>query len=197
MPDEPTGRIFSITDKVFPKVVGDGMRTLSELIWDHPRYRMQARTFLNRHADHADRVLEAGENFSLTLAGNHCQGTLFRDGSHMLTPALEGKFDAIARGFTDFYFGRFDVRYSNIEKFMRGEDFVIIELNGITSESTNLYDPTWSLLRAYRTLFRQWSILFRIADQNIARGVRPTPPMRLLLNTLAYFRRRQRPVISD
>ena len=32
----------------------------------------------------------------LAIAGNHCQGTLFLDGSHLCTAALEAKVDAIA-----------------------------------------------------------------------------------------------------
>ena len=52
-------------------------------------------------------------------------------------------------------------RYSDVEKFRAGQDLFIIELNGVTSEATNLYDPTWSLLRAYQLLFKQWHILFR------------------------------------
>src|SRR4029077_19654752 len=68
------GRIFSITDKRFPVIVGDGVATVEELIWAHPRYRLQADTFLARHADDRDRVLDRGERLLLGIAGNHCQG---------------------------------------------------------------------------------------------------------------------------
>ena len=46
LPSEAAGRIFSITDKRFPVVIGDGRSTLEDLIWRHPRYRLQARVFL-------------------------------------------------------------------------------------------------------------------------------------------------------
>jgi membrane protein DedA with SNARE-associated domain len=197
LPDEPTGRIFSITDKQFPDVVGDGVRTLEQLVWDHPRFRMQAATFLARHVEHAGRVPPAGEPVRLAHAGNHCQGAMFRDGSHLITPGLERAIDAVARSLRGgFCFGRFDVRYSNADAFKRGDDLTVIELNGVTSESTNLYDPSRSLLWAYRTLLRQWSTLFRIADQNVRRGVRPTPPLELLKTTLAYYRTRETPTLS-
>jgi membrane protein DedA with SNARE-associated domain len=198
MPDEPTGRIFSITDKHFPEVIGDGRRTLEQLVWDHPRYRMQAGTFLKRHAQHADRVLADGERVRLADAGNHCQGTMFRDGAHLITPELERAIDTVARRFAGgFYFGRFDVRYADVAAFMRGEDFTIIELNGVTSESTNLYDPSGSLLRAYHILFGQWSMLFRIADRNIRRGVTPTAPLDLLNVVVGYYRTRETPAPGE
>ena len=37
-------------------LVGDGTRTLEELIWRHPRFRNQAAVFLERFADERDRV---------------------------------------------------------------------------------------------------------------------------------------------
>jgi hypothetical protein len=187
MPGETRGRIFSITDKRFPEIVGDGRSTVEELIWRHPRYRMQARTFLARHAVQRRRVLGAGERLRLAHAGNHCQGTMFLDGEHLKTPDLERAVDAIARAFPGFHFGRFDVRYSDPEDLRAGRGLAIVELNGVTSESTNVYDPSRSLLWAYRTLFRQWGLLFRIGAANRARAVRPAGHVRLLRSVLAYY----------
>jgi membrane protein DedA with SNARE-associated domain len=188
LPGEATGHIFSITDKVFPVLVGDGRRALDALIWRHSRYRMQARTFLARHDAERGLVLAAGERFALALAGNHCQGTMFRDGSHLITPELERAVDAIARHFPGFYIGRFDVRYTDPEGFKAGRDLAIVELNGVTSESTNIYDPSWSLLAAYRTLFRQWSLLYRIGAANRQHGQAPTGVLELLRLVFHYYR---------
>jgi membrane protein DedA with SNARE-associated domain len=187
LPGEQAGHIFSITDKVFPVLVGDSRSTLEELIWRHPRYRMQAQTFLTRHDAERGRVLADGERFALALAGNHCQGTMFRDGVHLITPELERAVDAVARHFPGFYIGRFDVRYTDAEAFKAGQDFAIVELNGVTSESTNLYDPSWSLLAAYRTLFQQWSLLYRIGYANRQRGHEPTAILELLRLVFGYY----------
>ncbi|WP_439628266.1 VTT domain-containing protein [Gemmata sp.] len=197
VPGEATGHIFSVTDKVFPVLVGDGRSTVEELIWAHPRYRMQAVTFLTRHANEATRVLAGGERFPLALAGNHCQGTLFRDGAHLVTPELERTIDAIARSFEGFHIGRFDVRFSSEEEFRAGRGFAVIELNGATSESTNLYDPSWPLWRAYRTLFAQLAILFRIGRENQRRGHRPTPLRDVLALVRAHYRDRVADPLAD
>ena len=188
LPGEENGHIFSVTDKVFPVVVGDGRATLEELIWRHPRYRMQAGTFLARHDAQRARTLADGERFVLALAGNHCQGTMFRDGAHLITPELERAVDAIARHFPGFYIGRFDVRYTDVVAFKAGRDLAVVELNGATSESTNLYDPSWPLVAAYRTLFRQWSLLYRIGDANRKRGQAPTTVLEFLRLVLGYYR---------
>jgi membrane protein DedA with SNARE-associated domain len=179
-PGESTGRILSITDKHFPVVIGDGRSTLEELIWAHPRYRMQAATFIVRHREILGRVLSMGERLQLAIAGNHAQGTLFRDGRHLITPALTRRIDEIARSCRGFFVGRFDIRYRDVDTFKAGEDLAIVELNGATAESTNIYDPDGSLLGAYRLLFRQWSIVFAIGAANRAAGAAVTPTRRLI-----------------
>jgi len=197
IPGEARGHIFSITDKQFPRVTGDGASSLRQLIWRHPRYRMQAATFLARHELDLDRILEDDEEFRLAVAGNHCQGTLFRDGAHLLTPQLEHAIDRVARTFDRFHFGRFDVRYQDVDRLRSGEDFTIIELNGITSESTNVYDPSRSLLWAYRMLFRQWSLLFQIGSMNRRAGHRPSRLADLIRDVVAYYRSPRPAALSD
>lgn len=196
-PDEAQGHIFSITDKRFPVIIGDGKSTLRELIWRHPRYRIQAGRFLERHAREADRVLFAEEQFPLAVAGNHCQGTLFLDGAPLITPALEHRIDIIAQHFDGFYIGRFDVRYSSVEAFMQGDDLAIVELNGVTSESTNIYDPRRSLLQAYHTLYCQWSLLYSIGHANGRLGTKPPGIVALLRTVFAYYRTTRNSVLGD
>jgi hypothetical protein len=69
--------------------------------------------------------------------------------------------------------------------------------HGATSESTNLYDPSWSLFAAYRTLFRQWSLLYRIGDANRKRGHAPTAIRELLRLMLGYYRGLQVDPLAD
>lgn len=197
LPGAARGRILSITDKQFPQVTGDGHATLAQLIWRHPRLRMQGDTFLNRHTNQQDRVLAAGETMQLAVAGNHCQGTMFRDGSHLITPELEQRIDAIAQHFAGFHFGRFDVRYTDERAFLAGDDLAIVELNGVTSESTNLYDPAHSLRTAYAILFRQWALLFQIGNANRRRGIQPTTMSELVAVAAGYFRGHRPDPLAD
>jgi hypothetical protein len=174
-PGEARGRIFSITDKRFAVLEADGVRTLREQIWRHPRFRFQAERYLARLGARADETPSAGERVPLGLAGNHCQGTLFADGEHLRTPALEDAFNEIGVATPGLHFGRFDVRYENAEDFRAGRSFRIIELNGALAESTNIYDPAWPIWRMYRVLFDQWRTLYRIGGTNAKRGARVTP----------------------
>lgn len=175
-PDEAQGRIFSITDKRFPSVTGDGQRTLGALIETDPRARYVADTYLERFHDRVDDILPDGVVFPLAQSGNHAQGCVFYDGARLLTPELEARIDDISRRIPGFFFGRFDLRYEDEEALRLGNDFEIIELNGAGAESTNIYDPSFGLLKAYGILLKQWSILFKIGDSNRRRGASLTSP---------------------
>jgi membrane protein DedA with SNARE-associated domain len=187
LPGAPRGQVFSITDKRFPMVVGDGLHPLSALIEAHPRHRLQARTFLTRHRDRLAEVPAAGETIRLGVAGNHAQGTMFLDGSDLLTPALAARIDAISQRIDGFYIGRFDVRYRDPRALMAGDDLAIVELNGVTAEATHIYDPSRSLWSAYRTLFTQWRLVFDIGAVNLTAGRRSSSLRRLVTLSLAHL----------
>ncbi len=189
-PGERRGRIFSLTDKRFPVVVGDGRQTLEDLIWAHTRFRLQASVFLARHADARSRIPRDGEQVRLAVAGNHAQGTMFLDGRALVTPALERRIDDIARDMEGFYIGRFDVRYADVVRFCSGEDLAIVELNGVTSESTHIYDPSYSLFHAWRVLRAQWTLVFEIGAANRTRGHEATGVRRLIALGLEHLRHR-------
>jgi pimeloyl-ACP methyl ester carboxylesterase/membrane protein DedA with SNARE-associated domain len=179
-PGDERGRIFSITDKRLPRVVGDGVATLEQLILRDERAMRMAPTHLDRLADDVDRVPAAGEEVPLVEVGTHRLGALFLDGERRRTPALEEAVEEISRSFPGFFFGRYDLRAPSYEAFQRGEQIKVVELNGVTSEATHIYDPGNGLLDAQRVLRRQWSLAFEIGAANRARGVRPTGLLALL-----------------
>jgi hypothetical protein len=169
-PGEAHGHIFAITEKIFPVLTGDGQSTVEDLVWRDARARFMAGTYLSRLGERRTEVLAAGETLKLVEAGNHCQGCIFRDGMHLCTPALAERMDAISQQISGFNIGRFDIRFTSIEDLQAGKNFHIIELNGAASEATNIYDAKNSLWSAYRTLFRQWDIVFAIGAANRCQG---------------------------
>jgi membrane protein DedA with SNARE-associated domain len=171
-PGEAEGSIFSITEKRFPAVTGDGASTIRELVLRDERAACLADLYLKRLKRSADDVPRAGESVTLAELGSHCRGAVFLNGGGLDTAALRSAVDGIARNFPGFYFGRFDVRSESAEALQRGE-FEILELNGVTAEATHIYDPSVSLLEAYRVLFRQWRIAFEIGAINSQQGHQP------------------------
>lgn len=172
-PHEPRGRIISITLKYFPYVYGDGRRTLRSLILDDPRAGKLSHLYLHRHADRLDSIPQPGEAIRLAFAGSHSRGAIFRNGTALVTPAMEARFDALARSVPEFYFGRFDIRFADFADVQAGHGFTIVEANGAGAESTHIWDRKTSLLAAWRDLMRQYRLLFQIGRANRDRGFQP------------------------
>ncbi len=170
-PDWPNGKIISITDKRLISVKGDGLHTLEELILRDSRAVCMAPRFLKVHADRLAIVPKSGENVPLVELGTHARGALFLNAESLLTPDLENAIDALAKNYRGFHFGRFDLRVPDVESLKQGRGIKVLELNGITSESTHIYDPKNSLFYAWKTLMRQWQLCFSIAYANARNGV--------------------------
>lgn len=188
LPGEAEGRIFSLTFRYYPHVVGNGSATLRDLILCDERASWKADAHLGTDPKHLgaavtmdlDRVPAVGEVVRLAFIGSNRVGGLYRDGADHITPMLTRRIDQIARDIPEFWFGRFDIRFESIEKLEQGAGFSIIEINGIGGESIDVWDPAMSFADVYRRLFRQQSLLFAIGAHNRARGFRPQHAGRFL-----------------
>src|SRR5215813_11014990 len=109
-PGQSEGRIFSITEKRFPIVVGNGSSTIAELVLGDERAVCLLSLYLARIKRSPEDIPAAGESVSLAELGSHCRGAVFLNGARLESPALRSAVDAVARRFCGFYFGRFDVR---------------------------------------------------------------------------------------
>jgi hypothetical protein len=187
-PGDERGRVFSVTEKRMPILFGDGKRTLEELILADDRAVCMSDFYLRKNSDRTHKVPAAGESVQLVEIGTHCRGAIFLDGGETITPDLEEVIDRIAKTFDGFFFGRFDIRVPSRQDFMAGRNMKIVELNGVTSEATHIYDPKLSLFDAYRVLFEQWRIAFEIGDLNRTRGIRPASVADLFNATREYRR---------
>jgi len=182
-PESGCGHIFSVTRKLFPSVVGDGKATLEELILKDDRAVSMARAYFAAQRDHLWDIPARGVSVQLIEIGTHCRGSVFLDGSEVATKALNAAIERLARGFEGFYFGRFDIRTPSLADFQAGRNFKVVELNGVTSEATHIYDPKIQLPTAYRILADQWRIAFEIGAQNRKNGTQKAP-LRVLLRLL-------------
>jgi pimeloyl-ACP methyl ester carboxylesterase/membrane protein DedA with SNARE-associated domain len=187
-PGEQQGKIFSITEKRMPEIVGDGASTIERLILSDDRAVAVADHYLERYAGRLEEIPAVGERHALVELGTHCRGAIFLDGIERLTPELERRIDLISKRYDGFYFGRYDIRAADLDRFAAGEAFKILELNGVTSEATHIYDPKHRLTDGWRTLCEQWRIAFEIGKKNRDSG---HPPVRFgqLVRLMLDYRR--------
>ncbi len=88
-PGREHGRIVSITRKALPSVVGDGVRTVAQLVLAHPRAVCFAPLLLHNLGRRAREIPAAGERVQVGELGTHSRGAQFRDACDCRTAALE------------------------------------------------------------------------------------------------------------
>ncbi|MEZ8826164.1 D-alanine--D-alanine ligase [Vibrio amylolyticus] len=180
-PGQEKGQIISITLKYAPSVVGDGMRTLQELIEHCPRAGQLSHLYLPRHQDKLDWIPKSGEEFQLAFAGSHSRGSIFRNGNQYISAQLTEKLDEIFDDLEGFHYGRLDIKFNDMEQFMSGEKFTILEINGASSEAAHIWDRNTPLKEIFSTLLQQYRILFDIGAQQKRLG-HVTPSIASLLS---------------
>lgn len=169
IPGEERGRITSVVLKEMLHITGDGRSTVRELIMNYPRAKLQWSRLQETHADRLDTVLAHEEILELNSIGNHCLGTTFLNGNHLINDMMTDAFDTIGKQLDEFYYGRFDLRCDSIESLYKGK-VKILEVNGCGAEPAHIYHPGFSLFEAHRVLFNHWNYLFEISCRNKERG---------------------------
>lgn len=170
-PHQSVGVVTSIVGKEMLSVVGDGSRSLKQLILDKDRAKLQWRTLQVNYKNRLDEVVARGERIELVSVGNHCLGTMFLNRNHLISEKLSASFDLISQQVDGFYFGRYDLRTASVEDLESG-NVKIMELNGCGAEPAHIYEPGFSLVEALRVLLRHWRDIYLISVENHRRGVK-------------------------
>lgn len=156
-------RITGMNEKHFPAVVGNGKDSIHTLAQNHERYSHHWSSFL-QYVDTSG-VPEEGEEVRLSFIGSHTLGCKFTDGMHLLTPALEQSLFEVFADRPGFNFGRVDVKAESEQALQEGR-FVVIEVNGVASLPTHMFDPKFNILEAYKIFFEHGRYLVEIAREH-------------------------------
>ena len=173
-PSQQKGRVTSVVMKEMLSVTGDGVATLEKLIHRTDRAKLQWETLRKKHASQLKEIIPKGKNIELVSIGNHCLGTKFLDGNHLINDKLSCTFDEMSKKIDGFYFGRFDLRCATLEDLYNG-NVKILELNGCGAEPAHIYHPGYSLFKAIGVLLEHWKNIFLIAQENARRGIAYIP----------------------
>lgn len=180
LPGEDKGRVTSLTFKYQPVVVGDGVLSLKSLILRDARASILRELYFEKNRHRLNWVPELDESVALAFAGSHCRGSIFRNGNEFISPVLSEKIDRVMQDFPEFHYGRLDIKFKDIRALEQGEDFVIIEINGVSSEKTHIWDSRTSLYEAFATLFEQYTTLFNMGKRMSKLGYQAPSAKRLV-----------------
>jgi hypothetical protein len=197
IPGENEGQVTSITLKQYPQVIGNGRSTVSELIMNNPRLRHYAELLIAQQGEHGDHVVPQGKSHTLSEIGNHSKGTRFVNGNNLINSELNGMLTPFFNEIPGWYYGRLDIKYESYENLLKGENFKVIELNGIISEPTHIYDAQhMTYLKALKQIRVHWKYLFRIARANHIQNKVAFAPVGAFLKSLKKIRKHIRIIKS-
>ncbi len=197
-PGEPNGRITSLTLKYRPYVTGDGKSNLAELIRQNARASKLRSLYFKKNQSRLSYVPSSGEHIPLAFAGSHCRGSVFRNGEPFITEPMQDAIDRVMKDFSNFHYGRLDVKFESIDTFMQGHNFAIIEVNGASSEATHIWDSRTSLSVAFKTLLSQYRTLFVMGDSAIRKGASVPSALTLIATWLRELvRAKEYPEVNE
>ena len=167
IPTKKNGTITSITLKKYATVIADGKSTLSELILADERAKMYHDLYKEIHKENMDLVPRKNKEILLTVIGNHSKGTEFLNGNQLISRELTQILDQINKEIDGWYYGRIDLKYNTFEELENGKNFKILEINGIISEPTHVFDArTYSYFDAVKAIKKHWKIVYQVAKAN-------------------------------
>ena len=165
-PHKSNWHISFISTKEFLAVTGDGESTLEELVRSGKRTKLFEHIFKREHADERNTIIPAWEEYLLQFKWNNHHGTAFVNSNHLITPDVQMIFDHIADEIEGFYYGRFDIKYQDINEFIQGKSFKILDVNWVWAglhQGTGRDYPIW---RVRSIWFNHWNIIYKIAKIN-------------------------------
>lgn len=169
-PNDKQGEISSLTAKYLPKITGDGKSTIRELIENDSRAGQLVHLYEKRFKDKWADIPANGEVIRLVFSASHSKGAIFRDASQYITPELTTKINEIMDSLPEFYYGRLDVKYSDLESLQKGENLELIEINGASAESIQIWDRNAKFIKSIKILLWQYRTLYKIGAINSKKG---------------------------
>jgi hypothetical protein len=186
-PGTDKGHIISLAQKHPFSLYGDGVHTLEELVLAHPRAVAMESYFAKKFAADYTGIPALGQEIKLAEIGTHCRGAIFTDARHHITESLRASVDELTKPFHDFHYGRYDLRVPCLEDLKQGQNLQVLELNGMTAEPVHIYDPSYSIFKAWQDACKGWTQAFT-AGAILRSAGHPVPTLKAILAALREHR---------
>ncbi|MBT6568479.1 MAG: ATP-grasp domain-containing protein [Flavobacteriales bacterium] len=160
-------QISSIGEKSFCSVIGNGKDSLKTIIKKNPRLVSRVPFLKEKFKTEWEKVLPKGKTLLIEPIGNHNRGTTFLDGRKYYSKELLQWIANCATHIPHFDYGRFDLKIQHWDAFKMNKGIKIMEINGVNSEPIHIYDPNYSLWKAYRDIFHQMRVIFELSQKKI------------------------------
>lgn len=166
-------KVSSLVEKHLPHVIGDGVRTLFQLIDDLKSPFLKKDWIYSKMKWRQHEVPEAGERIIIDHVGNYARGSSFENLNEYIDSELEEAVNDFFGDIQGINFGRLDVKAESLDSLKIGR-FILLEINGAKSEPIHIYDPQMSLWTIFKDIRFHWNILFHIVRENSSLSSRPS-----------------------
>ena len=173
-PGSSKGLLMAVVEKRNVTLVGNGTRTLEELIHADDVAINRADLYLHLHSRHLTEVPAAGESVILNLTGSYGHGVDCVYRPDLLTEALRDSVTAYCRQFPGLHYARLDLRATD-EDDLRAGKFKVTEVGGCCHVSSVVRDSSLGVWNAYPIVWRQVRLCLQAGADNLRLGVRPVP----------------------
>ena len=170
--DENYG-ISSFIEKHMPKIVGDGKKTILELLDDLENPFIKRKWVHQKLKGQMSRVPFKGECIQIDYVGNYSRGSSFENLNHLIDQDLIGAMNDFFVQVGGMNFCRIDMKSKSLNELKRGH-FKILEINGAKSEPLHIYDKDESILSIIQSVSKHWIILFKVVRANIRNSTYPS-----------------------
>jgi len=151
----------------YPFVVGDGNKTLLELINLNKNPFLKKAWITNSFNDRLNEILDINKKLIIDPIGNYSRGAKFYSRQDQISQEFIESANDLFKEIEGIDFCRIDLKTKNLEALQKGK-YKIIELNGAKSEPLHIYDPdlTWSQI--VNDIKQHWKIINSIVKQRVA-----------------------------
>lgn len=160
-------QITSIGKKEFCDVKGNGSYTLETLISNNHRIAHRKKILKKRFKKQWQQIIPLNKKILVEPIGNQNKGTIFYDGrNHYSEEMLEWVSDCV-KNIKGFDYGRIDLKMEHWNSFKNKKGIKILEINGVNSEPIHIYDPRYSIWKAYKAIFHHMHIIYRLSKHKL------------------------------
>jgi hypothetical protein len=188
MPDGSKAEVTSVCEKHFLQIRGDGESNIGDLILKQDRAVLHLEKLINNFGNRWNEILPPGKVLILESVGNHCRGTMFLDQNKQIDAALSRIMIRLLGTMPDVFYGRFDMRVCSWEELREGKNIKVLEFNGASSDPAHIYQPGYSIFKAYQDMAYHWKVMRKIALQNRERGYPSVRFKKIISALILYFR---------
>ncbi|MEK9612727.1 MAG: hypothetical protein VW080_02230 [Flavobacteriaceae bacterium] len=160
-------QISSVGKKKFCELEGNGKVTLEKLVLMNHRIAHRKKNLKKKFAKQWNQIIPNGKKIRVEPIGNHNRGTVFLDAQKYRSEEMKRWVANCAKKIPGFDYGRIDLKIKDWDSFKYKRGIKIIEINGVNSEPIHIYDPKYSIWKAYRDIFYHMHIIYKLSKPKL------------------------------